>query len=95
MQEPQLLLNIDQLGEQMKKPLLISKYITINLRILVCLSLNPFTAVYKCMQDAGGKYGYFDVIIVLHIISYKIITTVGIYTKFFPACLRPLVQCLK
>ena len=32
---------------------------------------------------------------VLHIISYKIITTVGIYTNFFPACLRHLVQCLK
>ena len=43
----------------------------------------------------GGKYSYFDVIIVLHIISYKIITTVGIYTKFFLACLRHLVQCLK
>ena len=42
-----------------------------------------------------GRYGYFDVIMVLHIISYKIITTVGIYTKFFPACLRHLVQCLK
>ena len=32
---------------------------------------------------------------VLHIISYKIITTVGIYTKFFPACLKHFVQCLK
>ena len=30
-----------------------------------------------------GKYSYFDFIMVLHIISYKIITTVGIYTKFF------------
>ena len=32
---------------------------------------------------------------VLHIISYRIITNVGIYTNFFPACLRHLVQCLK
>ena len=30
----------------------------------------------------GGKYSYFDVIMMLHIISYKIITTVGIYTYF-------------
>ena len=30
----------------------------------------------------GGRYGYFDVIMVLHIISYKVITTVGIYTNF-------------
>ena len=61
------------------------------------MPLTPFgfTAVYKCMQYAGGKYGYFDVIMVLHIISYKSITTVGIYTKFFPACLKHLVQCLK
>ena len=50
--------------------------------------LNPFTAIYKCTQHAREKYGYFNVIMVLHIISYKIITTVGIYTKFFPACLR-------
>ena len=61
---------------------------------------NPFIAVYKCTQYAGGgggggEYGYFDFIMVLHIISYKIITTVGIYTKFFPAWLRNLVQCLK
>ena len=32
---------------------------------------------------------------VLHIISYKIITNVRIYTNFFPACLRHLVQWLK
>ena len=36
----------------------------------------------------GGKYHYFDFIVVLHIILYKIITTVGIYTKIFPACLK-------
>ena len=59
------------------------------------VTLNPFTAVYKCTQYAGGKYGYFDVIMVLHIISYKIITTVGIYYKYFPACLRHMVQCQK
>ena len=41
-----------------------------------------------------GENVYFDFIIVLDIISYKIITTVGIYTKLFPACLRHLVQCL-
>ena len=65
--------------------------------VMVFLSscFNPFTAVYKCTQYAGGKYGHLDVIMGLHIISYKIITTVGIYTKFFPACLRLLVQCLK
>ena len=45
-----------------------------------------------CMQYAGEKYVYFDFIMVLHIISYKIITTVGIYTKFLPACLRHLVM---
>ena len=45
--------------------------------------LNPFTAIYKCTQYAEGKYGFFDYIMVLHIISYKIITLVGIYTKFF------------
>ena len=55
---------------------------------------NPFTAVYKCTQYAKENYGYFDFIMVLHIISYKIITIVGIYTKLFPACLRHLVQCL-
>ena len=55
----------------------------------------PFTAVINARNTPGGKYGYFDVIMVLHIISYKIITTVGIYTKFFPACLSHLVQCLK
>ena len=52
---------------------------------------NPVAAIFKCTQYAGGKYGYFDVTMVLHIISYKIITTVGICTKFFPACLRHLV----
>ena len=36
----------------------------------------------------SGEIGYFDVIMVLHKISYKIITNVGIYTKFFPDCLR-------
>ena len=50
--------------------------------------INPFTAVYKCTQYAGGKHCYFDFIMVLHIISFKIITTVGIYTIFFPASLR-------
>ena len=40
---------------------------------LVFHFINHFTAVYKCTQYAGGKYGYFDVMIVLHIISYKII----------------------
>ena len=50
--------------------------------------INPFTAVYKCTQYAGGKHCYFDFIMLLHIISFKIITTVGIYTIFFPACLR-------
>ena len=49
-------------------------------------AINPFTAVYKCTQYARGKYGYFDIIMVLHRISYKIITTVGIYTNFF-SCL--------
>ena len=53
----------------------------------------PFTVVYK--YTGGGGESYFDVILVLHIISYKIITNVGIYTKFSPACLRRLVQCLK
>ena len=40
---------------------------------LVFHFINPFNSVYKCMQYAGGKYGYFDVMMVLHIISYKII----------------------
>ena len=50
---------------------------------------NPFTAVYKCTQYAGRGggwgggggvgYGYFDFIMVLRIVSYKIITTVGIF----------------
>ena len=35
--------------------------------IWACLNaINPFTAIYKCAQYAGGKYGYFDVIMVLH-----------------------------
>ena len=62
---------------------------------VICMQFNPFTAVYKCKQYARGKFSYFDFIMVLHIISYKIMTTVGIYTKCFPACLRHLVQCLK
>ena len=33
-----------------------------------------------------GKYGYFDFIMVLHIISYKIITTVGMIHQIF-SCL--------
>ena len=67
---------------------------------------SPFLPFFQCpsvyaycisaCNTPGGKYGYFDVIMVLHnIISYKIITTEGIYTIFFPACLRHLVQCIK
>ena len=52
------------------------------------MSLIPSRSYKKCTQYAGGKYGYFDVIMVLHIISYKIIITVGIYTKFFHACFK-------
>ena len=63
---------------------------------LHCLNIiNPFTAVYNARNTSGGNYSYFDVIMVLHIISYKIITIVGIYTNFFPARLKHLVQCLK
>ena len=56
--------------------------------------LNPFTAVYKCTLYAGGEIRLFWLWCYI-IISYKNITNVGIYTKFFPACLRHLVQCLK
>ena len=38
------------------------------------------------------KLQYFDVIMMLQKFLYKIITTVGIYTKFSPTCLRHLVQ---
>ena len=44
------------------------------------------------LPPISAQYGYFDFIMVSHIISYKIITTVGIYTNFFPACLRHLVR---
>ena len=30
------------------------------------IAINPFTVVYICTPYAGGKYGYFDVIMVLH-----------------------------
>ena len=48
--------------------------------------LNPSTTLYKCMQYAvgggGGEYGYFDVIMVLHIISYKIINCRDLHQYF-------------
>ena len=62
------------------------------------LRLTPSLSYINAGNTPGGKYSYFDVIMVLYIISYKIITIVGIYTKFFsffPACLKHLVQCLK
>ena len=58
------------------------------------LTLTP-SLPYIMHAIRRGKILLFDVFMVLHIISYKIITTEGIYTKFFPACLRHLVQCLQ
>ena len=54
----------------------------------------PYISARNMLWGGGGEYGYYDFIMVLHIISYKLITTVRIY-NFFPACLRHLVQCLK
>ena len=48
--------------------------------------INPFTAVYKCTLYAGGKYGYVDVTMVIHIVSYKIITNCRDIHLFF-SCL--------
>ena len=50
----------------------------------------PYISARNMAGRGGGEYGYFDFIMPLHIISYKIITTVGSYTKFLH-----LVQSLK
>ena len=58
--------------------------------------LIPITAVYSAHNTQGENTAILMLLchMVLHIISYKIIATVGIYTNF-PACLRHLVQCLE
>ena len=45
-----------------------------------------------CAHYMPGENKAILVLLWLHIVSYKIKTNVGIYTKFFPACLKHLVS---
>ena len=58
---------------------------------------DPFTDVYNAHNTPGDNTAILMLLwcYSLHIISNKIIITVGIYIKYFPACLKHLVQCLK
>ena len=61
-------------------------------KIFTILHLTPSLPYISARYMPGENKA---ILMLLHIISYKIITDVGVYTNFFPACVRHLVLGLK